>query len=107
MAKPKRAPWRPHGNPTNSSTRSRTERFADLAPERFQDQQPDDSRPRRARGIGAVLSGLRLGSAVVEGQQSEVMHHLMAETVEAAIEKIHTIQKSARENKDPTDPGGP
>jgi xylulose-5-phosphate/fructose-6-phosphate phosphoketolase len=35
------------------------------------------------------------------------MHRLMAETVEAAIEKIYSIQKSARDNKDPTRPRWP
>src|SRR6202522_3624934 len=43
----------------------------------------------------------------VEGDEPEVMHRLMAEAVEAAIEKIHSIQKSARENKDPTRPRWP
>ena len=31
----------------------------------------------------------------------------MAKTVEAAIEKIHSIQKSARDNKDPARPRWP
>jgi xylulose-5-phosphate/fructose-6-phosphate phosphoketolase len=43
----------------------------------------------------------------VEGDDPEVMHRLMAETVEAAIEKIHSIQKSARDNKDPARPRWP
>ena len=43
----------------------------------------------------------------VEGDEPEAMHRLMAKTVEAAIEKIHSIQKSARDNKDPTRPRWP
>ena len=43
----------------------------------------------------------------VEGDEPEVMHRLMAKTVEAAIEKIHSIQKRAQENKNPTRPRWP
>ena len=54
-----------------------------------------------------LLKGYGWQPYFVEGDEPEVMHRLMAKTVEAAIEKIHSIQESARENKDPTDPGGP
>ena len=43
----------------------------------------------------------------VEGDEPEVMHSLMAKTVEAAIEMIHSIQKRAQENKDPARPRWP
>src|SRR6202451_4890 len=43
----------------------------------------------------------------VEGDEPEVMHRLMAETVGGALEKIHSIQKNARENNDPTRPRWP
>ena len=43
----------------------------------------------------------------VEGEEPEVMHQLMAATVEEAISQIHAIQKSARENKDPARPRWP
>jgi xylulose-5-phosphate/fructose-6-phosphate phosphoketolase len=43
----------------------------------------------------------------VEGDEPEVMHRLMAKTVEAAVEKIHSIQKRAQENKDPARPRWP
>ena len=42
----------------------------DSAPEWLQDQQPDRPRARRARGTGAVLSRLRLGSAVRRGRRA-------------------------------------
>ncbi len=40
----------------------------------------------------------------VEGDEPEVMHRLMAATVEDAIDRIHAIQKRAREDKDATRP---
>ena len=40
----------------------------------------------------------------VEGDEPEVMHRLMAATVEEAIGQIHAIQKNARENNDATRP---
>ena len=43
----------------------------------------------------------------VEGEEPQVMHQLMAATVEEAISQIHAIQKSARENKDPERPRWP
>ena len=43
----------------------------------------------------------------VEGDDPEVMHRLMAATVEEAIGQIHAIQKNARENNDATRPRWP
>ena len=43
----------------------------------------------------------------VEGDEPEVMHRLMAATVEQAIGQIHAIQKNARENNDATRPRWP
>jgi xylulose-5-phosphate/fructose-6-phosphate phosphoketolase len=43
----------------------------------------------------------------VEGEEPEEMHRQMAAAVEEAIGQIHTIQKSAREGKDPTRPRWP
>jgi xylulose-5-phosphate/fructose-6-phosphate phosphoketolase len=40
----------------------------------------------------------------VEGDEPEVMHRLMAATVEDAIHRIHAIQKRARDDKDETRP---
>ena len=40
----------------------------------------------------------------VEGDEPEVMHRLMAATVEDAIGRIHAIQKRARDDKDETRP---
>ena len=43
----------------------------------------------------------------VEGDEPEVMHRLMAATLEQAIGQIHAIQKNARENNDATRPRWP
>jgi xylulose-5-phosphate/fructose-6-phosphate phosphoketolase len=43
----------------------------------------------------------------VEGDEPEAMHRLMAATVEKAIERIHSIQKHARDENDPTRPRWP
>jgi len=43
----------------------------------------------------------------VEGDEPEVMHRLMAATVEEAISQIHAIQKRARDDKDATRPRWP
>ena len=43
----------------------------------------------------------------VEGDQPEVMHQLMASTLEKVIESIHQIQTNARNNKDTTRPRWP
>ena len=43
----------------------------------------------------------------VEGDEPEVMHRLMAATVEDAIGRIHAIQKRARDDKDATRPRWP
>jgi xylulose-5-phosphate/fructose-6-phosphate phosphoketolase len=43
----------------------------------------------------------------VEGDEPEVMHRLMAATLEAAIGQIHAIQKNARESNDATRPRWP
>ena len=43
----------------------------------------------------------------VEGDEPEVMHRLMAATLEEAIGQIHAIQKNARENNDATRPRWP
>ena len=40
---------------------------ADLAPQRLQNQQPDNPRPRRARGTRKLLQGMRLDAAVRRG----------------------------------------
>src|ERR1700728_3052596 len=57
--------------------------------------------------LEALLNGYGYQVHLVEGDEPKVMHRLMAETVEAAIEKIHSIQKSARDNKDPARPRWP
>ena len=43
----------------------------------------------------------------VEGDEPEVMHRLMAATLEQAVDQIRAIQKNARENNDPTRPRWP
>ena len=43
----------------------------------------------------------------VEGDEPEVMHRLMAATLEEAIGQIHAIQRHARENNDATRPRWP
>jgi xylulose-5-phosphate/fructose-6-phosphate phosphoketolase len=43
----------------------------------------------------------------VEGDDPEIMHGLMAATLEEAIGQIHAIQKNARENNDATRPRWP
>ena len=43
----------------------------------------------------------------VEGDDPMTMHRLMAETVDAVIERIKAIQKHARDNSDPTRPVWP
>jgi xylulose-5-phosphate/fructose-6-phosphate phosphoketolase len=43
----------------------------------------------------------------VEGDDPEIMHGLMAATLEEAIGQIHAIQKNARENSDATRPRWP
>ena len=65
---------------------------ADPAPQRFQDQQPDDPLPHRARGAGAVPARLRLDPLLREGDDPATMHKLMAETVERAVGEIREIQ---------------
>jgi xylulose-5-phosphate/fructose-6-phosphate phosphoketolase len=43
----------------------------------------------------------------VEGDEPEVMHRLMAATLEQAVDQIRAIQKNARENNDATRPRWP
>ena len=57
--------------------------------------------------LDQFFSGCGWTPLFVEGEEPEEMHRQMAAAVEEAIGQIHTIQKSARENKDPTRPRWP
>ena len=68
---------------------------ADPAPERIQDRQLDRAGTDAPRPVARTAAGYGHEVLVVEGDDPEVMHELMASTLETAYVRIREIQRAA------------
>jgi len=100
-------PWRPRGSQTSFSTPSPTGPCCRSCISMATRSAIRPSWPASSTRNWSNFFGMRLDAHLVEGDEPEKMHQLMAGTLETAIEGIRKIQSDARNRNDATRPRWP